>query len=368
MKSRIMRRLHLFVLVFVSACGPREGELSGDRDPPRVTSLSPLTAASSTGTSSEWDTSGSTSSGDGIGNSGSTTLLLDVGGAADGGSPQPVGCKGKIDFLFVISRSGHMGQVLEGYGTITERLAAAAPKFFATIETKFADFDYHILVTKGDTHWGSVYCDAECPGPFTEWCKPGDDYPCERVGKASVCDETWGAGVVFNAGWMAPNKPCDVPDGQRYLAKGQPNLAETFACIAQVGASGYFLVGNALVAAVSPALTGPGGCNEGFLRKDALLVVILVSNTIDPASEGTPASWAQAVIDAKGGDAASVVMFYIGPPSLEWCEAQKDNRLCQLVEHFPYRAVEYCLEEDYGPGFEAAMELVDEACSSFIPR
>ena len=99
----------------------------------------------------------------------------------------------------------------------------------------------------------------------------------------------------------------------------------------------------------------------------ALLVVTLVTNTIDPDSEGTPNSWAQAVIDAKGGDEKSVVMFFIGPPSLEWCEAQKDNRLCRLVERFPYRAAVSALAEDYGPAFDEAMELVDEACSSFIP-
>ena len=362
-----MARCRFFwLLLLVGACGPRDGENSGGSSSPGVTSVSLSTSGSSTGTSAAENSSGSTTSGD-HGGSGSTTLALDVGVESDGGTSQPAGCKGKIDFLFVISRDIFMGQKLEGYGTITERIAAAAPDFFATIATKFADFDYHILVTKGDPDWGSVHCDAECPGPFTEWCPTGEGYPCEMVGKASVCDLTWGAGVVFNAGWQAPNVPCGVVDGKRYLAKGQANLAETFACIVQVGASGYYLIGQALAAAVSPELTGPGGCNEGFLRDDALLVVTLVSNTIDVDSDGTPTSWAQAVIGAKGGDEESVVMFYIGPPSLEWCEAQTDNRLCLLLDHFPYKAAVSALAEDYGPAFDEAMELVDEACSSFIP-
>ena len=333
-----------------------------------VTSLAPGTTASSTGTTSvERDT---TSTGDsaGAGGSGSTTLVLDVGNGADVGDLQPVGCKGKIDFLFVISRAGQMGIPYKDYGTIHERLVAAIPDFFSAIESKFANFDYHILVTKGDTHWGGMDCNAECPGPFTEQCGV-DDYPCEMLDKLSPCDETWGAGVVFNAGWLAPNKPCDVAGGKRFIAKGQPNFLETFACLAQVGASGYYLVPEALAAAVSPELTGSGGCNEGFLRDDALLVVTFVTNMLyDVDSDGTPASWAQAVLDAKGGDPNSIVMFYIGPPSLEWCDAQKNNRACDFIEYFPFRAVGYALDPSYGPAFDAATDLAIEACSKFIPR
>lgn len=295
-------------------------------------------------------------------------MVLDLGDIPDGGNPQPAGCKGKIDFLFVISRAGFMGQTLEGYGTIHDRLVAAIPKFFATIEAKFADFDYQILVTDGDPYWGSFYCDEECPGPFTEWCEPAEEYPCGMVGKVPACDLTWGAGTVFNAGWLAPNKPCDVVGGKRYITKDQPNLAETFACIAQVGASGYSGLGQALVSAVSPALNGPKGCNEGFLRDDALLVVTLVTNTLDNDSEGTPSSWAQAVFDAKGGDPNAVVMFFVGPPSLEYCENPPwENWLCEMFNKFPHRAAVSALAEDYGPAFDAATDMVADVCSSFIP-
>ena len=205
-------------------------------------------------------------------------MIYDVGSDLETGSSKPEGCKGKIDFLFVISRL--MGSVNEG--TVYDSLVAAAPSFFATIETKFADFDYHILVTDGDPTWGSGMCNDECPGPFMS-CKVPDEYPCDALGHLSSCDLTWGAGVVFNAGWLAPNKPCEVAGGKRYIAKGQPNLAETFSCLARVGGSGYDLIGQALTAAVSPELRAPGGCNEGFLRDDALLVV-----TRRPRARGRP--------------------------------------------------------------------------------
>mgnify|MGYP000896235152 CR=1 FL=1 len=354
--------------MFAGACGAREGgSLQGGTG---VTSV----VVSSTGGTTEGSSSstGGTESSTGRGvtesSSGGTTVRLDVGDVADAGPGQPAGCKGKIDFLFVISRAGQMGIEFEN-GSIYGRLLASAPEFLASIKDKFADFDVHVLVTKGDDKWGSAYCDEECPGPFTEWCKPGSDYPCEMIGKLPECDLTWGAGVVFNAGWLAPNKPCDVPDGQRYISGDQANFDEAFACIMQVGASGYYLVPQALAAAVSPQLTGPGGCNEGFLRDDALLVVTFVTNMLhDVDSKGTPAEWAQAVLDAKGGDVSSVVMHYIGPPGIEWCEMQKDNRACEFVEYFPYRVVSYALEPTFGPAFDAATDLVTEACAAFIPQ
>lgn len=327
----------------------------------------PSTGGSTGGSTSSGGMEGSAGSGDS--SSGGTTVRLDVGDGSDGGTSQPAGCKGKIDFLFVVSRAPQMGEPYENYGSIHDRLLASAPEFLATIKEKFADFDVHVLVTKGDNHWGSPYCDDECPGPFTEWCPPGADYPCEMIGKLPACEQTWGAGVVFNAGPLALNKPCGVPDGQRYITGDQDNFDEAFACMMQVGVSGYYLVLQALAAAVSPQVTGPGGCNEGFLRDDALLVITFVTNMIyDVDSKGTPEEWAQTVLDAKGGDASSVVMLYIGAYSLEWCEMQKDNHACDFIEYFPYRMVTFALEPTYGPAFDAATDLVAEACAGFIPQ
>jgi hypothetical protein len=284
-----IRSLPLAALSPLIACAPREGDPTGFSSAPGIVTVSSETPSGTTsgGTTSPGGTvASSTTTGDDGSASGSTApaMFPDLGGIPDLGNPQPLGCKGKIDFLFVISRSGWMASDSEGIGTIYERLVAAIPQFFDTIQTNFADFDYHILVTKGDVHWGDPYCNEECPGPFTEKCWPGDEYPCEMVDEASTCDHTWGAGVVFNAGRNAPNTPCDVAGGRRYLTKDQPNLDETFACVLQVGTSGHDMLGQALTAAVSPELNGPGGCNEGFLRDDALLVVTLVTSHEDPVS------------------------------------------------------------------------------------
>ena len=60
-------------------------------------------------------------------------------------------------------------------------------------------------------------------------------------------------------------------------------------------------------------------------------------------------------------------MFFIGQ-NQAWCEAHPGNRQCWFVEQFPHRAYEYALADDFGPAFEAATDLVEEACASFIPR
>lgn len=356
-------------LLLLCACGVRPEGGSGFETTSGV--VVPSTGEPGSSTSSEGeggeDSVGASHASSGGGSS--TGPLLDVGSKHDLEPSQPAGCKGKIDFLFVVSRAWQMGEPYDSYGSIQDRLLASAPEFLATIKEKFADFDVHVLVTKGDNQWGSSYCDNECPGPFTEWCPYGEDYPCELVGKLPACDLTWGAGVVLNAGRLAPNKPCGVPDGQRYITGDQANFEEAFACMMQVGASGYYLVLQALAAAVSPKLTGPGGCNEGFLRDDALLVVTFVNNMIyDVDSKGTPEEWAQTVLDAKGGDASSVVMLYIGAYSLEWCELQTDNPACDFIDHFPYRMVTFALEPTYGPAFDAATDLVADACAGFIPQ
>jgi len=79
------------------------------------------------------------------------------------------------------------------------------------------------------------------------------------------------------------------------------------------------LLGQALTAAVQSPINGKGACNDGFLRDDALLMVTFIATNGDIKgwdSEGTPAEWAQAVLDAKHGDDKSVVMLNIGIPPL----------------------------------------------------
>jgi hypothetical protein len=171
---------------------------------------------------------------------------------------------------------------------------------------------------------------------------------------------------VFPAGPSGEaNKPCPIDGGRRYLVKGQSDLEQTFACIATVGASGYDLLGQALTAAMQSNINDPGGCNGGFLRKDALLMVTMISTNGDVKnkdSKGTPAEWAEAVVDAKRGDEKSVVMLNIG-----YFACDDSDRLCQVAKLFPFHHLESVLVDNYGPAFVKAANLVETACAGFVP-
>ena len=310
-------------------------------------------SGSSSTSGGELSTSSVSGSSSASGSTGSVSTF-DVGTVQDFGPDKPAGCEGKIDFLFVISRWAGM----EFFQT---QLLDAFPKFIDTIETKFADFDYHIMVVDGDELWGLSTCDELCPVQ----CVPG--YPCNYT--PTTCDTTMGAGVVFPAGGDATNKLCEINGGRRYMTKGQTDLKGTFACAAQVGSSGGDWIGEALTAAVKPAINGPGGCNAGFLREDALLMVTLISNTYDVpmkplGSAGTPEEWAAAVLAAKHDDPEAIVMFSI---LRAYAECDPIDRTCQMVKMFPYHLL--CDRDalDYGPAFEQATELVAEACADFVP-
>ena len=315
-----------------------------------------MTAGEASGTTGS-AVSGSEGGPGNVETSGGPGTVLDVGAMGDVGDGKPRGCRGKIDFLFVISRYGTM----QPY---QQKLVAAFPSFIHTIESKFADFDYHIMVVDGDPWWGLSTCDDLCPN---ECLVPG--YPCDYV--PSTCDRLIGTGTVFPAGGGAANKACNIAGGRRFMSKGQPELKETFSCVAQVGMSGGDWLGEALTAAVSHSLNGPGGCNGGFLREDALLMVTFISNTYDQSekpfgSTGTPDTWRSAVMTAKGDDPESVVMFGI----LDTAYApgcHPEDRICQFVRTFPFSLITDAQDDKYAQSFTEAAELVDMACASFVP-
>lgn len=365
---------NILALLLVAACqAPPVGHTGFGSMPDVTTAPVGSTGGSSSGSGSSGTSTGE-DSGSGGGSASSTSGPVgDLGDMPDFGNDSPVGCKGKIDFLFMISRQANM-QYRQA------QLAAAFPQFIDTIQSKFADFDYHIMVVDGDPGWGNMTCNDLCPNlackvgePCCNWyqqdaegtpcCAP--DYPCQDLDLVTQCDRTWGAGTVFPAGVDGEaNKPCPIDGGRRYLEKGQSNLEETFACIATVGASGYDLLGQALTAAMQSNINDPGGCNSGFLRKDALLMVTFIATGVDYQSEGTPDKWAQAVLDAKQGDDKSVVMLSILNTEAQWGPS---DRIGTLVKMFPYHHLEDALVADYGPAFSKTASLVETACAGFTP-
>jgi len=295
-----------------------------------------------------------------------------VGWDKDIDDTTPAGCQGKIDFLFVLSE----------HGTLKEEhaeLAAAFPKWIETIESKFESFDVHVMVVSSDDIWGRTACSERCeqacmygdaccpyedPNRVGQVCCSFEGYPCSLLNLVTACDETMGAGVVFPAGPDASNEPCKFVGGQRYMTSEEPDLAAAFTCAARVGWGGYNRGGDALMQAISPSLNKPGGCNEGFLRDDALLMITwLAPGSDDSKIVVYPWEWYDAVVEAKHGDPSSVIAL-----SLSHIECSKIyDYPCHFAKLFPHHVIS---DNDgpYAPAFDEAADLVESACEAFIPQ
>ncbi len=371
-------RTPILATLILAACG--DVSPPGFSTGPGVTSVSATTSgSSSTGdTSSPGDTSSTGPADDSAGNSGSSSAgTLDVGSVMDFGSAQPPGCKGKVDLLFLIARTGTM--VSE-----QEQLLASFPGFVDTIEEKLAGFDVHIMAANPDGVWpGWNVCEygaKQCLDYFPN-CGPNAlDYQCGIYPDLTTeCDEELGAGLIFNTGGYAANRLCDLHGGNRYIVSGEPNLDDALECIAKVGMSGPSgPIGEALVAALSYNLNKPDGCNAGFLREDALLVVTIISDTADEDSFTWPYQWYDKILAAKKDPSAVVMLGVVpqkhvdGEPYLPGCTYQsnpdKPGKLRDLIDMFPYKHYGDTCAPSYAPFFDEAAGMIGEACGSFIPQ
>jgi hypothetical protein len=293
----------------------------------------------------------------------------------DFGPVQPEGCKGKVDILFVISRLGTM---------VTEQtqLLASFPGFIDTIGHELEGFDVHILTANPDGLWpGKYVCetgDGACKDYFPNCGPTAEDYQCGVYPDlVTECDEVLGAGLTFNTGGSATNKLCDLHGGHRYIVGDEPNMAGAFECIAKVGTSGGDPpMGDAMIAAISPELNGPGGCNEGFLRDDALLVVVLITDTHDTESNSYDKSQYDAIVAAKG-DPSAVVMLAVVPNApgefepADACDYEGGTSYGifeDLLARFPYAVFGDTCTLTFAPFFDEAVGKISEACESFIPQ
>ena len=193
------------------------------------------------------------------------------------------------------------------------------------------------------------------------------------------CDETLGAGLTFNTGSYAANRPCELFGGNRYIISGEPDLPDALECIAKVGAGGGIPpLGDALIAALKPKINAEGGCNAGFLRDDALLVVVFISDISDEKSTSWPYQQYDAIIAAKK-DPNAVVMLGVVPQPLEEGEQKKPgctydedpinkDKIRDLIDRFPNRAYGDTCADNYAPFFVQAADLIGEVCGNFVPQ
>ena len=280
------------------------------------------------------------------------------GTSSGGGGPEVLGCRA-VDLLFVIDDSGSMRDE-------QANLIASFPGFIGAMRAQLDDaLGYHVGITTTDQYLGNADCQLD------------------------------GALVVQTLGGGASNATCGpYSSGARYMTEAD-DLEAKFSCAAQVGidGNGDERPMQMMLSALSPTMLGEGGCNEGFLRDDALLVVVITDEEDDHETEGCmgtvvtspadgspggPQEWFDRLVEIKGGDERRIVVLsLVGPagdsacPVLRKCDggiegAEVGTRLIGFTERFSYGFVgPVC--EPYGPFFSEAISSIVNACEDFVP-
>lgn len=161
---------------------------------------------------------------------------------------EPSNVKDKVDLLFVLDDSPPMGPALAEW-------RGSLPRLVATLEG-YAPLSYHFGVISADLGAG--------PAPIPALgCRPGGDGGVLRTG---------GVALAGAARYIVD----DLTSGARNVTG---DVAAALDAMSDVGTSGCAFPSP--LEAAYRALRDPTGGNVGFLRPDALLVVIFVDNGDD---------------------------------------------------------------------------------------
>lgn len=281
--------------------------------------------------------------------------------------PVPEGCE-KIDLLFVLNNRG--SNLLADQDWLREEAELQAARMLGLVDAltaEAANYDLHVMVA------------PQKPGFTTtadKWCMPGCDpvsMPCDVVPEYVCVEDSWeecdwalGSGKNFPRGVGASNALCPTTEGRRFAQSQDATFPEAVDCLLRVGHSGTGQEYPALtpIAALKPEMVTEGGCNAGFLRDDAMLVVVMVVNG-DEGSPGTPEEWAQELLAVKGGYGDGIVFVAItesvGP------ECGDSERIRLFAEAMPNRVLGCMSAEDYTPIVLEAIDKIDAVCDKFIP-
>ena len=244
------------------------------------------------------------------------------------GDPLEDGCN-KVDYLFVIDNSTSMADKQYALGQSVSDLIEGVEASLQTVDS---------------VHVGVITTDA-----YT-YNAPG-------------CDELGGL-VVHTGGYNSSEAQCGpFAEGHNYMTE-EDDLREALACTTLVGTTGsnseqpLF----AARAAVDPEFSKPGACNEGFLRPDALLVVVFLTN-----EDSFPQTGAyEALVDAKGGHDESIVVITLAHTDYETCSvgghAKVATNLIAWTEQFEHGLVESICASTFDEPFARATSVIAGAC------
>ncbi|MBZ5714987.1 hypothetical protein [Nannocystis pusilla] len=269
--------------------------------------------------------------------SGGAGPKFDIGETPDGGPPpEPKACL-KVDLLFVVDNSASMKDE-------QDNLVASFPGFVEEIQLQLEDAEsLHIGVVSTDKY-------------------DGNENPCDGV---------LGGLITQTDGSNSSNAYCGpYVSGLRFMTE-QDDLATRFACAAQVGTSGDSNEKplQAALRALGPDLAQPGQCNEGFVREDALLVLVIITDEEEDGSSGDPPDWFAEIVALKGGVETNIVtLALIGPENPECASAAEvAHRIIDFAEMFTYGSIGQICADSFQPFFHDAISVIDQACENFMP-
>jgi hypothetical protein len=180
--------------------------------------------------------------------------------------------------------------------------------------------------------------------------------------------------VTITGNFYASNKRCELATEHRYITTADDaTLESSFACIATLGAGPKTPVAmQSLRDALQPDML-KGGCNDGVVRPDALLVVVVVQAGQDNGSPGTPASWYDMLVTVKGGNEEAVVVLAISddsdlPDSVCDSGVPGKNPLWTLTNTAAHGRFLSVCAEDYGPFLQEGAALALDQCAVLVPQ
>jgi hypothetical protein len=243
---------------------------------------------------------------------------------------------GMVDFLFVIDNSGSMSD--EQISLINN-----FPTFITGIEATLETVNsIHVGVTTTDDYWYNVV-------------------GCTTIG-----------GLVVQTGGGDSSMALCGPyeDGANFMTE-EDDLAVAFGCAARVGTDGSAdeRQMQAVISAVDGSQGAMGQCNEGFIREDALLVIVIITDEPDANSFGDSMTWYQAVIDAKDGIPENVVVVSLINTPMGNCGFEAAVSIADFTTMFGINGfmADICLP-DYAPVFDQAIAIIDVACDNFLQK
>jgi hypothetical protein len=183
---------------------------------------------------------------------------------------------------------------------------------------------------------------------------------------------------------------CDFSTGHNYMSSTSPDLVAEFACVTDFAVDGFGAAPDeclddgdykdddeqaAWTSAQAIAPAALMAANEGFVRDDALLFVVAITDEDESLVDVDSADAIyDAIVTAKGGDVSRVV--FLGVAGASDCDgaygsAEQADTMAAVVDRFAMqgRGVfwDICQGELEQAFLTAIADLVDPACEEFEP-